>query len=336
MAYDAKELFFLSPAYSTAKTIKNISSHFSEWLKKHSHQDDLVLHHYTTFEGLKGILQNRSIRFSHTSTLNDPSEISYGKHLVTDVINEIIALQDNNDIISFLQSLINDVYALHSAYYEYYVACFCKSENLLSQWRSYASLGGGYNLALEIDTDTKFYHKTNEYNQPLYIVLRKILYDKNEQKTIVSQYLNSAINELQEELVEFEKNSEDIPLGWSSVKSMAYVNILFDFILSFKNNVFAEEEEWRLILGREASHNLEQLAFKETKDGFVPYIEIAIINERDDKFIFPVHKVKCGPMLDFERTKPTLNLFIKSIASTNNRIKIENIDITDAGYRLRD
>lgn len=53
----------------------------------HSSKVPLTLFHYTTLEGLKGILHNRSIWCSHISTLNDPLEIQYGKRVVLDKLN---------------------------------------------------------------------------------------------------------------------------------------------------------------------------------------------------------------------------------------------------------
>ena len=71
MSYTAKPIYFLNPARSTPLIKTAMESFLNSWLLKHHEPEDLVLYHYTSLEGLKGIINSRSIWATHTSTLND-------------------------------------------------------------------------------------------------------------------------------------------------------------------------------------------------------------------------------------------------------------------------
>ena len=47
-------------------------------------------------------------------------------------------------------------------------------------------------------------------------------------------------------------------------------------MLSFKNPVFSEENEWRLIKGMQATNKPELLKFREINQNLIPYIETYI------------------------------------------------------------
>ena len=47
------------------------------------------LFHYTTIEGLKGILENRCVWSTHFEYLNDSTEVIYGQTLAKKVIHEL-------------------------------------------------------------------------------------------------------------------------------------------------------------------------------------------------------------------------------------------------------
>ena len=49
-----------------------------------------VLYHYTSAEGLLGIVESGILRAGNFSYVNDASELTYGQELVTDVLSEEI------------------------------------------------------------------------------------------------------------------------------------------------------------------------------------------------------------------------------------------------------
>lgn len=336
MSYNAKEIWFFNPARSTPQIRQAIEYFWKSWLPEHSTDDNLQLYHYTTIDGLKGIIRNRSIWLTHTSTLNDPTELKYGKELILKILNNEKSNKHEEPIDRFLHALTVEVNRFDEIMYETYVACFCKSDNLLSQWRAYGHRGGGYNLGFTFTSDTKFYHTSDLSEKESHVILRKIIYDSNKQKEIVTNYVSSIISYAKDATKYFKNHGG--PEAWEAMAAMESANILCDLMLSFKNPAFSEENEWRLILARQSHHKAEQLQFKESEKGLTPYFETYLIEKVDGKSFFPLHSIKFGPMLDVSRTKSALTLFVRKEAASENNIKINAnaIRISGAGYSLRD
>ena len=107
-------------------------------------------------------------------------------------------------------------------------------------------------------------------------------------------------------------------------------------MLSFKNPVFKEEQEWRLITARKADHKANQLQFHEKNHGLIPYIEANIMEVKEHKIFFPLRSLKFGPMLDESSTRSAIRLFVQRESTSDCHIKIpDGITITSAGYYLR-
>lgn len=335
MSYEGKPIYFFEPAQSTPQIKAAMNSFLESWLPKHDSSEDLELYHYTTSEGLKGILSSRSIWFTHTSTLNDPLELRYGKHLILEMLDDAINNETEEIIKILLKNLSTNINAFDTIFYETYVACFCESENLLSQWRSYASRGGGYNLGLRFRSNTKFYHTLDDSEKDSHVILRKMRYNIDEQKELVSNYISSIVASAADAIKHF-KDHDGIPDPWPNIAAIESVNILFDLMLSFKNSVFSEEKEWRLIVAMDRKHRPELLKFRETNEGLVPYLEMFIVEDLEGKSTFPLQSIKIGPMLDEARNKSTLKLFMIKESVSNHKIKIDaNTDISGTGYTLR-
>ena len=86
-----------------------------------------ILYHYTDIGGLKGILQSRELRASHTGFMNDRSETQRGKELVQTAFNARNGRVPIQGSLGhwFRQDLM-------------FVACFCAAEDALEMWRAYA------------------------------------------------------------------------------------------------------------------------------------------------------------------------------------------------------
>jgi len=333
----AKPIFLLYPANSTPQIEEKIELFLnSYWLPKHSYPDILKLYHYTTLEGLKGILQNRSIWCGHISTLNDPSELQYGKTLVISKLDEMIDKEEEKYLKNILKNLLLFIKAFDTQLYHTYIICFCGSDNLLSQWRSYASRAGGYNLGIFFYSDTKFSHNFNNPKDQSEMMLRKIIYNLNEQEEIISKYLSNIVSG-SNNAMEWFRNNDGIPQEWETQVAMESVNILYDMILSFKNSAFKEENEWRLIKVMAANHRPELIKFRENNNRVIPYLETIIYENENGTLTFPLHEIRFGPMLDEISTKKVLELFINKTATEKSKVIINahKIKIEGAGYLLR-
>jgi len=101
------------------------------------------VYHYTTVDGLKGIVATGSLFATEITFLNDSSELAYANQH----IRKYAASADSSHLGRLLLTELNET--LDAGRVDLYVSCFCDSGDLLSQWRAYAAQGAGY--ALEFD-----------------------------------------------------------------------------------------------------------------------------------------------------------------------------------------
>lgn len=337
MSYKAKEIWFLSADQPTPQLAQAIRNFYKLWLPIHSHKEKLELFHYTTLEGLKGIVKNRSLWFTHTSSLNDPSELEYGKDLIVDILMKEKINKHEKIIDDFLQSLIDNMNMFSKVMYETYIACFCESNNLLSQWRGYAASGGGYNLGFEFTSDTKFYHTKDESSDDSYVILRKIQYLLKDQIEKVENYISSLLCYANDAIVYLNKHG-GVQSHWPQMAAMESSNPFFDLMFSFKNPVFKEEKEWRLIKSRFKERKPEQIKFRENAKGVIPYLETFMFEDIEGQLFFPLRSIKLGPTHDTLSTKSALDLFIRKESVLENKITLnaDGVNLSDAGYVLRE
>ena len=127
------------------------------------------LFHYTGINGLQGILESQSLWATHSSFLNDTTEIEAFKKILPDILrpamiktvdriqkkpNGQALIEPHGGIdgaVQFLSSTINDIlYDVFRNHHEdIYIASFCTHKNdeenqhgSLSQWRGYGQDGG--------------------------------------------------------------------------------------------------------------------------------------------------------------------------------------------------
>lgn len=334
MSYTGKPIFLMSPVRSTMqRSNENFQSY---WLPLHSSTDDLLLYHYTNLHGYMGILKTKSLWCTDTSSLNDPMELKYGKKLVVDALNEKIKIEKNKRIKNLLYGLHKYVNAFETILFRVFIACFCKDGNLLSQWRAYAKKGVGYNIGINFCENTKFSHNSENVSNETHMILRKIIYDLDDQKEIILRSIDTIIKEAKNVEKSLD-NKVDSNNMWSTYAALETVNILFDIIMSIKNPAFKEEKEWRLIKVIDPNQLLKLIKFREINEIITPYISTLIYEKKENNYYFPLSSIRFGPILDDKITKINLELFIKNIALNKSDIKIDlnKISIESAGYSLR-
>ncbi len=334
MAYKAKPIYFLSPRNFISE-IKQAEELFNtRWLNLHSYEDEKILYHYTNLDGLKGIIDTRSLWFSHTTSLNDPSESEYGKNMIASRLFTEENNVKNDNWKRFFNMLREEVINFYKNNYQTYIACFCEMDNLLSQWRSYANKGDGYNIGFNINDKTLYSHDVSKLDTPTYIILRRVIYKKEEQESLINAYIteiNKALEKAEQHSKVYSEN------GWIDQAAMQASNILYDMIFAFKNPAFSEEKEWRLVKVMKSSVRPESIRFRSNTSILEPYLEIFIYDNICDKGQFPIKSIKLGPMTEEDRAKSSIELFLhKSTASTSSICLNANIiNISHAGFSLR-
>jgi hypothetical protein len=276
--------------------------------------DPVHLSHYTTADGLQGIIQNGNLRASAAYHLNDSSEIDYGCQLFSDLLAEKIAAEGRDPLSKRVFEDAKRAFEpggfMESVVYRTYVVCFCEDENLLSQWRTYGQTGG-YSLkfprhALEtgLTVHDDLYH----------VELRKVIYKKETQIQLLQLVLSDLLAALGESSISKLYSSGGIQekaVFITSFNTMLQTLAASD-IFRFKHPAFQAEREWRLIV-RPFSLNLshlemQQLKFRTTSKGLVvPYLEL----RPKEGALLPVASVRYGPTLEKKRVVSSLGLLFR-------------------------
>jgi hypothetical protein len=126
-----------------------------------------LMYHYTRFEGFAGILQTKTLRASHISSLNDSSEFYYGAGVVHEAIGDW-----ENDELGLSTAWAHPKPRFDRVVKMFYVASFSESGDKLSQWRAYGD--GGKGFAIGFDRRTMLRYSATKDNHGLL----KMCYDR--------------------------------------------------------------------------------------------------------------------------------------------------------------
>jgi len=217
------------------------------------------LYHYTDLNGILGIFNTKSLWASNAFFLNDSSEISYGLNLSHDLFNNFYQSLKSEKAKNILKNLYDDYsgFVLSS---NLFLVSFCEDGDLLSQWRGYALNSDGISLRFNLQV-IRTLPQINLY---------KVVYNKDEQSKIVN-FLFVLLEDLMDYL---EKTKTKSFLHYFNY----WITIFTTIILTFKDNSFSEEKEWRLIYNHNAVGNNKSIEYRIRNNYILPYIKIEKLN----------------------------------------------------------
>jgi Protein of unknown function (DUF2971) len=210
------------------------------------------LHHYTGQDGLLGILKSPlSLWASNISYLNDWTEFDRAVGMLRDRL----ARTHENSLSEHASRLLGIVDHFRSVRdlgigSSVCVACFCKDDDLLSQWRGYAGHGYGYSLAFDTSV-------LKEKAKACGFILGECIYETEFHEEI----LDDAAKFLLTPPTAKKEISDDL------------FHVL-NYLPFFKHYSFREEKEWRLVsLGQ---IDLWKTEFRRGKSMIIPYTSIPV------------------------------------------------------------
>lgn len=192
------------------------------------------LYHYTTAEGLKGILTSRKIWFTDYNYLNDPGEIVYGKNYIFKILEKY-----SSPHIHFIKNQIEkEIFRKHSG--NFYVCSFCLHADYYPAWRFYGDDGSGF--AIEFSAD---FFKSNGIIDlsKNHAMFTEVLYDD-------LNFHNSKYTDLVDNIV-LELSSRINNINNKKEKSKLLIELTGHFMALFpsiKHPDYKTEKEYRLVL----------------------------------------------------------------------------------------
>jgi hypothetical protein len=308
-----------------------------------------MLYHYTTADGLKGIIINGNIWATNYRYVNDLTEYVYANELLrADIASRI---QHPNPIVdAVLKAILNTEDLLVGAV-DIFIACFCKEKDLLSQWRYYGGRGGG-GYAIGFGRNTVTTQLIGASYQ-----LYQVCYNERIQHLLIKDLLDSFCNAVEQLGIGLDpttivepvissklpardptkppaplqiKSNVPAPLGELCMRlSFGFLELA----CCFKNPSFAIEEEWRLVHKRfsETKANTRNVSFRTSGATLIPYVELPLFIKDHSKtgarWNYFLDEIVCGPGLNNRVTEKSLQyltaILPHQVAINHSAIKVK-------------
>lgn len=247
------------------------------------------LSHYTTLQGLYGIIDSSSLWASNASFLNDKAELTHA----LDVSKRAISMLSSKKALKDWKSMLEKVFSELSGEQKSstYVACFCADDDNLSQWRGY----GGNVQGVSVTFDRSLLSQRLKINGAN-------LYRVNYSKLSTAVRLRDALAGELSKIAELNESPGEIDQKKKYEDLLVKVSALLP---KFKHLGFKDEREWRYVVQKSMANS--RVLFRVLDNKMVPYI---IIGKKNSKL--PITKIRIGPGVDQELTARSVGEFLRA------------------------
>jgi hypothetical protein len=283
-----------------------------------------TLYHYCSTEGLFGILSDGALWATAAEFSNDLTEVRFATEIAIANLSKFECSMEFAPTVQFVREyLAENKGQTQSAF----IFSFCKSDDLLSQWRGYGNKGGfavGFHPVLVAEP----YEKTIGPN--FFIagksVTREVSYLEEEQQGRFST-ICTGVQEVRKKIV---KEGFEIDLTDRFLRFLLLSEVI-GWIHTVKNMAFREEQEWRIVafpLPKAITENLElptnDEEFRVLRGAITPYIRLKPLGNSH----LPIKRIVCGPTSD-----PDYQL--KAVNRALNGFGYQNIEVVSSTVPLR-
>lgn len=258
----------------------------------------IQLYHYTDQAGFLGIIDNNELWATKIQYLNDNTELSLGIELTSKLLSEMLDSPHPEWQKEVINQILSEISLMGSS--NMCVCSFSEKGDLLSQWRGYSKGMGGYSIGfdgimLNYFADTEFF------------VLRKCIYDPENQKKEIKKVLNKILSEQKINLkTNFKENISDGVFGRYNEFIRKVSRDLSLTLPLIKNESFSEEAEWRLISNGRVSYS--DLSYRPGSSMLIPYTKI----HNEDLITKSVNRIIVGHTPNKELALASTRDFLKS------------------------
>lgn len=272
------------------------------YLKKHN-KLPANLYHYTSIDGLLGIVNSKSIWASNILYLNDKDEFHHTLSLLEKKAGEQFIGRSK----SKLKQQIYDLFTIKGILEELEIYVFSLSEegDLLSQWRGYCPQFG-FSIAFDYKQLINAI-ESNSYN----CVLLPCIYDSKTKQQYIDQLFLFLLNSIMKPLIKKENPNEE-----------EFEKLFFEYrenfihtASSFKTEHFSAEREWRLFIIVNKDGKKVETKYRKGNSMIIPFLDFSFEDHRNG---LPINEIIVSPSPNQDISIESTTEFIKS-----NKIKCE-------------
>ena len=274
------------------------------------------LYHYTTAEGVRGIVENREFMATKSDFLNDKLEFQYAVEVMERltekyIVNEELRtrffakLKQEIDRLGIITPVCRDADCQEDGL-SFYVVAFSKLQNNALLWAEFTDFKG---YCLEFD-----YMKLVEGFQHRVFLHGTVIYDEEEQMNGLLESLLSCIRNLEREGMTdlqgfFEEEGE---ISDDSLKKLAeeMAVVVSVYAMFFKKSFFEGEEEYRFVFPPIINElGVAKPDFRLLDQIFLPYIMVEFDNKLKD---IPLESVMVGAKNNSDIAVRGMKYFLQS------------------------
>lgn len=237
------------------------------WAEHVSYEPNLLFH-YTSTEGLVGIVTSKTFFMSDMMASTDQTEIRYGLDIVKDVRRQLLRKRGGDPFLepflTFKETGLGDSWFVHAI-------CFCAKDDVLTQWRGSSPAGG---CAIGVD------FKRLKRKATKGAILARMLYARDKQREIIRRIMNCG----QRLYRRVEDKETDLR---SDFLTEVWVRLLTS-VSRFKHPAFSSEDEWRFFAPVNTSD--AQMRFRMRGNAVIPYNELSFASDHT-----LIRQIRCSP-----------------------------------------
>jgi len=255
-----------------------------------------LLYHYTDTRGFMGIVSNHELWASRIDFLNDTSELSYSRNLLKARLDHFRRQLKDAEEMRLLDWLEASGPDFVREYFKVYAIALSSKDDDVSQWRGYSGGLGGYSIGFDF-TEVGLATSIFEARKKLEPRMIEMVYDADKQTECLDDLLQLMMEVFRALRTDTDPNFiRDI----GRFICQDIINLLADYLIRFKNSVFHEEKEWRLVILGNVG---EDVNYRESRFGLIPYFKA---RERP----LAIKTVVQGPRVEPELSKEAVEGFL--------------------------